>query len=86
MDILLQVIEEGRLTDGRGNTTTFSEAVIILTSNLGSETLAVPVITDEVREDAMDEVREFFRPEFLNRLDEVIMFNSLNDEHLGFHS
>ncbi len=83
LDILLQMIEEGRLTDGRGNTTNFSETVIILTSNLGSQALAVPVITDEIREEAMDDVREFFRPEFLNRLDEVIMFNALSDEDLG---
>jgi ATP-dependent Clp protease ATP-binding subunit ClpC len=83
MDILLQVIEEGRLTDGRGNTITFSETVIILTSNLGSVDLAVPVITDEVREAAMDDVRSWFRPEFLNRLDEVIMFNALSQDNLA---
>lgn len=83
MDILLQMIEEGRLTDGRGHSVNFSEAVIILTSNLGSQELAVPVITDEVREEAMDEVREYFRPEFLNRLDEVIMFNALSDDSLA---
>ncbi len=82
MDILLQVIEEGRLTDGRGNTTNFSEAVIILTSNLGSDVLSVPVIDDEIREEAMEDVREWFRPEFLNRLDEVIMFNALTDDVL----
>lgn len=82
MDILLQVIEEGRLTDGRGNPTQFSETVIILTSNLGSENLAVPVITDEIREEAMEEVRTWFRPEFINRLDEVIMFNALSEEDL----
>lgn len=78
VDILLQVIEEGRLTDGRGQTVSFSETVIILTSNLGSRALAVPTITDEVRDEAMDEVREYFRPEFLNRLDEVVMFNALD--------
>ncbi len=83
LDILLQVIEEGRLTDGRGQTTNFSETVVILTSNLGSEVLAVPVISDEVREEAMEHVREWFRPEFLNRLDEVIMFNALSSEDLG---
>lgn len=82
MDILLQVIEEGRLTDGRGNPTQFSESVVILTSNLGAENLAVPVITDEIREQTMDEVRTWFRPEFLNRLDEVIMFNALSAEDL----
>ncbi|MBZ0287239.1 MAG: AAA family ATPase, partial [Anaerolineae bacterium] len=83
LDILLQMIEEGRLTDGRGNTTNFSETVIILTSNLGSLELAVPVIDDEVREAAMEEVRTFFRPEFLNRLDEVIMFSALTGEDLA---
>lgn len=82
LDILLQVIEEGRLTDGRGNTTAFSETVIILTSNLGSQDLAVPMITDEIREETMEEVRTFFRPEFLNRLDEIIMFNALSQEDL----
>lgn len=82
LDILLQVIEEGRLTDGRGNMTRFGETVIILTSNLGARHLAVPVITEDVREEAMDEVQKFFRPEFLNRLDEVIMFNALSNEDL----
>jgi ATP-dependent Clp protease ATP-binding subunit ClpB len=83
MDIMLQMIEEGRLTDGRGNTVNFSETVIILTSNLGSEHLAVPVIDDAVRDEVMEDVREWFRPEFLNRLDEVIMFNALSNEDLG---
>ncbi len=83
LDILLQMIEEGRLTDGRGNTTNFSETVIILTSNLASDLLAVPAIDDEVREEAMEEVRTFFRPEFLNRLDEIIMFNALSGEDLA---
>ena len=82
LDILLQMVEEGRLTDGRGNTTRFSETVIILTSNLGSQHLAVPVITDEVRDETMDEVRDYFRPEFLNRLDEVIMFSALTADDL----
>jgi ATP-dependent Clp protease ATP-binding subunit ClpA len=82
MDILLQMIEEGRLTDGRGTRTNFSETVIILTSNLASTTLAEPVITDEIREEAMEEVREWFRPELLNRLDEVIMFSALSEDDL----
>ncbi|MEL6269794.1 MAG: ATP-dependent Clp protease ATP-binding subunit [Chloroflexota bacterium] len=82
LDILLQVIEEGRLTDGRGNMTRFSETVIILTSNLGARHLAVPVITEDVRDEAMEEVRNFFRPEFINRLDEVIMFNALDNDAL----
>lgn len=82
LDILLQMIEEGRLTDGRGNATQFSETVIILTSNLGAEYLAVPVVDETVSEQVMEEVRTFFRPEFLNRLDEVIMFNTLGEDDL----
>lgn len=83
LDILLQVIEEGRLTDGRGVTTRFSETVIILTSNIGSEHLSVPLLTDEIKESVMEEVREFLRPEFINRLDEVVMFNALDDDSLA---
>lgn len=80
MDVLLQVMEEGRLTDGRGNIARFSEAVVILTSNIGSEHLMVRQITDDLRERIMDEVLDFLRPEFVNRLDEVILFNALSDE------
>mgnify|MGYP005840099457 CR=1 FL=1 len=83
LDILLQVIEEGRLTDGRGNTTRFSEAVIILTSNIGAEHLAVPVLSDEIKDMVMEQVKEFMRPEFINRLDEVVMFNALSNENLA---
>ncbi|MBK9750591.1 MAG: ATP-dependent Clp protease ATP-binding subunit [Chloroflexi bacterium] len=82
LDILLQMIEEGRLTDGRGNPTYFSETVIILTSNLGAEYLSIPVVDENVSEQVMEEVRTFFRPEFLNRLDEIIMFNALSEEDL----
>ena len=80
MDVLLQVMEEGRLTDGRGNIARFSEAVVIMTSNIGSEHLMVRQITDDLREMIMDEVLNFLRPEFVNRLDEVILFNALADE------
>lgn len=84
MDILLQMLEEGRLTDGRGNMTSFSESVIILTSNIGSQELAVPPpLTDEIRETVMDEMRDFFRPEFINRLDEVVLFNALDEDSLA---
>lgn len=82
MDVLLQVMEEGRLTDGLGNKARFSEAVVILTSNIGSEHLMVRHITDEIREQIMDQVLEFLRPEFINRLDEVILFNALGDDDL----
>ena len=83
MDVLLQVMEEGRLTDGRGNIARFSESVVIMTSNIGSEHLMVRQITDDLREQIMDQVLDFLRPEFINRLDEVILFNALNDEDLA---
>jgi len=82
VDILLQVLEEGRLTDGRGNTANFSETVIILTSNLGAEYLGASEIDDEVRENVMEAVNDHFRPEFLNRLDEIVIFHPLSPEHL----
>jgi ATP-dependent Clp protease ATP-binding subunit ClpA len=82
LDILLQVMEEGRLTDGQGRTASFSEAVIIMTSNLGSEYLAEPVLTEAAREQVMRLVKVTFRPEFLNRLDEIILFHPLSQEQL----
>ena len=82
LDILLQVMEEGRLTDGQGRTASFSEAVIIMTSNLGSEYLTEPVLTEAVREQVMRLVKTTFRPEFLNRLDEIILFHPLSQEQL----
>ncbi|MCE2490361.1 MAG: ATP-dependent Clp protease ATP-binding subunit [Anaerolineae bacterium] len=83
MDLLLQMIEEGRLTDGRGRSATFSETVLILTSNLGSGSLATPCISDGAREAAMAQVRTWFRPELLNRLDDVVMFNALSEDDLA---
>ncbi len=83
LDVLLQVMEEGRLTDGQGNVATFSEAVIIMTSNVGARELEVSVIDDETRDAVMEEVRAEFRPEFLNRLDEIVIFHPLSDEHLA---
>ncbi|MEJ2207456.1 MAG: AAA family ATPase, partial [Anaerolineae bacterium] len=82
LDILLQVMEEGRLTDGQGRTASFSEAVIIMTSNLGSEYLDEAVLTESARELVMDKLKSTFRPEFLNRLDEIILFHPLSPEQL----
>ncbi len=82
LDVLLQIMEEGRLTDAQGRVTSFSETVIILTSNLGSEFLDKPVMTDEMRDLVMTVVRATLRPEFLNRLDEIIMFLPLSAEQL----
>ncbi len=82
LDVLLQVMEEGRLTDGQGRLTSFSEAVIIMTSNLGAEFLEQTTLSEETRELVMLKVKQFFRPEFLNRLDEIIMFLPLTQEEL----
>jgi len=82
LDVLLQIMEEGRLTDGQGRMASFSEAVVILTSNLGSEFLADLSLGEQAKELAMQAVRGHFRPEFLNRLDEIVMFNALGPEAL----
>jgi len=82
VDILLQVMEEGRLTDGRGRTTLFNETVIILTSNMGSEFLIDASISETQRELVMEETKRRLRPEFLNRLDEIILFHPLSNEQL----
>jgi ATP-dependent Clp protease ATP-binding subunit ClpC len=82
LDVLLQIMEEGRLTDGQGRAASFSEAVVILTSNLGSEYLADLALGEQAKEMAMQVVKGHFRPEFLNRLDEVVMFNPFTSEGL----
>jgi ATP-dependent Clp protease ATP-binding subunit ClpB len=85
-NILLQVLDDGRLTDGQGRTVDFTNTIIILTSNLGSQYLA-SVGEDEdvekVEPQVMDVVRSHFRPEFLNRLDEIILFHRLAHKHMG---
>ena len=83
-DILLQVLDDGRLTDGQGRTVDFRNTILILTSNLGSQFLSDPDLTpEEKRESVMSVVRSAFRPEFLNRLDETVMFDALTRENLG---
>ncbi|RJF93353.1 ATP-dependent chaperone ClpB [Sphingomonas cavernae] len=85
-NVLLQVLDDGRLTDGQGRTVDFSNTLIILTSNLGSQYLAG--MTDDqsvadVEPQVMEIVRGHFRPEFLNRLDEIILFHRLGQQHMG---
>ncbi|MEJ1087985.1 AAA family ATPase [Microbacterium sp. Mu-80] len=83
-DVLLQVLDDGRLTDGQGRTVDFSNVILILTSNIGSPILIDPVMsTDEKREAVMALVRQSFRPEFLNRLDDIVMFSSLSEDDLA---
>jgi ATP-dependent Clp protease ATP-binding subunit ClpB len=80
-NVLLQVLDDGRLTDGQGRTVDFKNTLIILTSNLGSSHLAAlkdGESAEAVREQVMEEVRRAFRPEFLNRLDEILLFNRLS--------
>jgi ATP-dependent Clp protease ATP-binding subunit ClpB len=79
-NILLQVLDDGRLTDGQGRTVDFRNTIVVLTSNLGAEYLAALLEgqpAEAAREQVMDVVRRAFRPEFLNRLDEIILFNRL---------
>jgi ATP-dependent Clp protease ATP-binding subunit ClpB len=84
-DILLQVLDDGRLTDGQGRTVDFRNTILILTSNLGSQFIADPAMTDEAakREAVLTVVRNTFKPEFLNRLDDVIVFDALGTSELG---
>ncbi|MBE2991776.1 ATP-dependent chaperone ClpB [Sphingomonas sp. CFBP 13603] len=85
-NVLLQVLDDGRLTDGQGRTVDFSNTLIILTSNLGSQYLANMAEGDDVSSvepQVMEIVRSHFRPEFLNRLDEVILFHRLGQAHMA---
>ncbi len=84
-NILLQVLDDGRLTDSQGHVVNFTNTIIILTSNLGSQflnDLGEDQKVEEVRENVMEVVRGHFRPEFLNRLDEIILFNKLSRENM----
>ena len=85
-NVLLQVLDDGRLTDGQGRTVDFKNTMIVLTSNLGSEFLAAlpeGASAEDARSDVMEVVRASFRPEFLNRLDEIILFNRLGRAQMG---
>jgi ATP-dependent Clp protease ATP-binding subunit ClpB len=87
LDVLLQVLDDGRLTDGKGRVVDFKNTVVVMTSNLGSHYLAEHagrdgVLSEGVRRQVMDALRQHFRPEFINRIDEVIVFHPLTREHL----
>jgi ATP-dependent Clp protease ATP-binding subunit ClpB len=82
--VLLQVMDDGRLTDGQGRTVDFSNVILILTSNLGSPILIDPTLSnDEKRDAVMAIVRQAFKPEFLNRLDDIVMFSALSEDDLA---
>ncbi len=85
-NVLLQVLDDGRLTDGQGRTVDFRNTVIVLTSNLGGDVLAAQSEGEDseaVREQVMEYVRAAFRPEFLNRLDEILLFHRLDRKNMG---
>ncbi|OQO90586.1 ATP-dependent chaperone ClpB [Saccharomonospora piscinae] len=83
-DVLLQVLDDGRLTDGQGRTVDFRNTILVLTSNLGSQAIADPTLSEDQRTDAvLSVVRQHFKPEFLNRLDDVVVFHALGTEQLG---
>ncbi|WP_037601237.1 ATP-dependent chaperone ClpB [Streptacidiphilus rugosus] len=83
-DVLLQVLDDGRLTDGQGRTVDFRNAILILTSNLGSQFLVDPTVDEAVKKDrVLETVRTAFKPEFLNRLDDIVVFDPLSTEELG---
>ena len=82
-DVLLQVLDDGRLTDGQGRTVDFRNTILILTSNLGSQAIADPSLDERQRSDAvLSVVQRQFKPEFLNRLDDIVVFHSLGMEQL----
>ena len=88
LNVLLQLLDDGRLTDGKGRTVDFRNAVVIMTSNLGSQFIAEAArrgaeLDDEVRQQVQDALRHHVRPEFLNRVDEVIVFHALDRAHIA---
>ncbi|MFI9580430.1 ATP-dependent chaperone ClpB [Streptomyces sp. NPDC052236] len=83
-DVLLQVLDDGRLTDGQGRTVDFRNTILVLTSNLGSQYLVEPLTSEEVkRQQVLELVRKSFKPEFLNRLDDVVVFSPLDKDELA---
>ena len=83
-NILLQVLDDGRLTDGQGRTVDFKNTVIVMTSNIGSKIIQAMVGKDtlEIKDAVFEELKNHFRPEFLNRIDETVVFHSLNAQHI----
>ena len=83
-NILLQVLDDGRLTDGQGRTVDFKNTVVIMTSNVGSQSILDPGMSEDKKQQAVTAaLRDHFRPEFLNRIDEVVIFNSLGEGQIA---
>jgi ATP-dependent Clp protease ATP-binding subunit ClpB len=86
--VLLQILDDGRLTDGQGRTVDFKNTIVIMTSNIGSQRILqfkgsyIGEVYDRMKEAVLNELRDHFRPEFLNRVDETIVFHSLSEDQL----
>jgi ATP-dependent Clp protease ATP-binding subunit ClpB len=87
-NVMLQILDDGRLTDGHGRTVDFKNTIVIMTSNVGSHRILdyrgafEGTAYERMKEAVLDEMRQQFRPEFLNRIDEIIVFHALSEEHL----
>jgi ATP-dependent Clp protease ATP-binding subunit ClpB len=87
-NVMLQILDDGRLTDGQGRTVDFKNTIVVMTSNVGSQRIlqyrgsTIGEMYDRMKDTVLDEMRRQFRPEFLNRVDEIVVFHSLNEEHL----
>ncbi len=81
-NIFLQILDEGRLTDGKGRTVDFKNTVIILTSNIGSEKIYETQNLNDIKDDILEDIKKYFKPEFINRLDEIVLFHKLNKEEI----
>ena len=82
-NVLLQVLDDGRMTDGQGRTVDFKNTVIVMTSNLGSgeiQQMQATAQPEAIKDAVMEQVKAHFRPEFINRIDEIVVFNALDDE------
>jgi ATP-dependent Clp protease ATP-binding subunit ClpB len=86
-NVLLQVLDDGRMTDGQGRTVDFKNTVIVMTSNLGSQMIQQMAGDDYqvIKLAVMGEVKTYFRPEFINRIDEVVVFHALDEKHIKRH-
>ncbi len=82
-NILLQILDDGHITDSQGRFVSFKNTIIIMTSNLGSQYFAGGIVTDSIRDSVTQELRSHFRPEFLNRVDEIVVFHALTKEHIS---
>ena len=82
-NVLLQLLDDGRLTDGQGREIDFKNTIIIMTSNIGSQVIKETENLDDVRDDIFREIQAFFRPEFLNRIDDIILFHKLEKKHIA---